>query len=283
MGRQVARRKSSAPTWWTVKGDLMHRCALAAAGKWLSIEDAASLCEDEPVLMYEARWVADQLKSALSGDLDAPNPARNLAWALVDSGGPYWMGRCEDFRSLKEADRLLVLHGGRYVPEGGRERFAKGLTELSLRVAGELLDEAEEDNWRFMLSEIFNPFAFLDAARRMDDSGTPEADRREGYRKARKRIDLLVQRKLKPPLIVDLKTSRYPATSAHLDDMVNDIAREYGEAAAQAYGKDIQCRILHVSFDGHIGWSDLITCASDPGAVAVPAHLHADEGRSSPD
>jgi hypothetical protein len=259
MGRQVARRKSSAPTWWTVKGDLIHRCALAAAGKWLSIEDAASLCEDEPVLMYEARWVADQLKSALSGDLDAPNPARNLAWALVDSGGPYWMGRCEDFRSLKEADRLLVLHGGRYVPEGGQERFAKGLTELSLRVAGELLDEAEEDNWRFMLSEIFNPFAFLDAARRMDDSGTPEADRREGYRKARKRIDLLVQRKLKPPLIVDLKTSRYPATSAHLDDMVNDIAREYGEPAAQAYGKDIQCRILHVSFDGHIDWSDLMS------------------------
>jgi hypothetical protein len=114
----------------------------------------------------------------------------------------------------------------------------------------------------------------------MDNAGIPEADRREGYRKARKRIDLLVQRKLKPPLIVDLKTSRYAATSAHLDDMVNHIAREYGEPAAKSYGKDIQCRILHVSFDGRIGWSDLMTCASDSNAVAVPAHSHADEGRS---
>jgi len=136
-----------------------------------------------------------------------------------------------------------------------------------------LLDEAEEDSWRFMLSEIFNPFAFLDAARRMDDAGIPEADRREGYRKARKRIDLLVQRKLKPPLIVDLKTSRYAATSAHLADMVNEIAREYGEPAAKAYGRDIQCRILHVSFDGRIGWSDLLTCAPDSDAVAVPRSL----------
>ena len=33
MGRQVARRKPSAPTWWTVKGDLIHRCALAAVLK----------------------------------------------------------------------------------------------------------------------------------------------------------------------------------------------------------------------------------------------------------
>ena len=280
MGRQVARRERSAPTWWTVKGDLIHRCALAAAGKWLSIEAATSLCEDEPVLMYEARWVADQLKSALSGDLDTPNPDRNLAWALVDSGGPYWMGRCEDFKYLKEADQQLALQGGWYLLEDGRERFAKGLTELSLCVAEELLDEAERDHWRFMHSEIFNPFAFLDAARRMDYSGIPEADRGEGYRKARKRIDLLVQRKLKPPLIVDLKTSRYPATSSRLDRMANDIVRDYGEPAAQAYGKDIQCRILHVSFDGHIGWSSPMTCASDSDAVAVPARSHADEGRS---
>jgi hypothetical protein len=257
MGRQVAPREASAPTWWTVKGDLIHRCALAAAGKWLSIEDATSLCEDEPVLMYEARWVADQLKGALSGDLDTSNQDRNLAWALVDSGGPYWMGRCDDFKHLEEADQRLVLQGGVYVMKSGEERFAKGLTELSLCVAGELLDEAEEDSWRFMLSEISNPFVFLDVARRMDDAGIPEADRREGYRKARRRIDLLVHRKLKPPLIVDLKTSMYPAASARLDGMVNDIAREYGEPAAQAYGKDIQCRILHVSFDGCISWSDL--------------------------
>jgi hypothetical protein len=68
MGRQVARRKPSAPIWWKVKGDLIHRCALAAAGKWLSIEDAARPYEDEPVVMYEGRWVADQLKSVLSGE-----------------------------------------------------------------------------------------------------------------------------------------------------------------------------------------------------------------------
>lgn len=125
MGRQVARRKPSAPTWWTVKGDLIHRCALAAAGKWLSIEDATSPHEDEPVLMYEARWVADQLKSALTGDLDTPNQDRNLAWALVDSGGPYWMGRCNDFKNLKEVDRQLVLQGGAYVLKGGRNALQR--------------------------------------------------------------------------------------------------------------------------------------------------------------
>jgi hypothetical protein len=56
-------------------------------------------------------------------------------------------------------------------------------------------------------------------------------------------------------------------------------AREYGEPATRAYGNDIQCRILHVSFYGRIGWSDLMTCASDSDAVAVPAHSRADEGR----
>jgi hypothetical protein len=82
-------------TWQTVKGTLIHRCAFAAAGKWLAVTTAAK--DDgrgEPVLMAEARWMAQTLSSAIRSAIraneDEESTGRDLAWALIDAGGPYW-------------------------------------------------------------------------------------------------------------------------------------------------------------------------------------------------
>ena len=261
------------PTWWTVKGVLIHRCALAAAGKWLNIEAASKIREgeDEPILVSEARWLASKLTDALSGDLDKedPNPDRDLAWALVDAGGPYWTGIYDEFRSLSEPDQILVLEGDRELAlETGRTPAVEDLTELSVCVARKLLHKAKQDDWRSMLSEIVNPFAFLDAACGIDEADIAKADRRKIYRETRQRIDLFVQRKLKPPLIVDLKTSRYEPEGADLSDTVDEVARKYGPPAVKAYGRDIQCQVLYLSFGGRAAWSDLVTSSPRKDSAA---------------
>jgi hypothetical protein len=246
--RAIVRQDPLAPSWQMVKGDLIHRCALAAAGKWLSIEEASEICEGEPVLVYEARWLASKLEGALSGDLEKtdPNPDRDLAWALIDPGGPYWTGHCDEFQNLSAPDRSRAL---------------KGLTDQSVRTAQELLDEAERDDWGFVLSEAFNPFAFLDAARGADKDGRKDKRYKfEAYKEARKRMDLLIQRKLKSPLIVDLKNRTREPTPDILNKLVDEVARDYGIPAAKVYGRDIQCRVLYLTFTGRVTWSELRSC-----------------------
>jgi hypothetical protein len=79
-------KKRGQPTWQSVKGTLIHRCVLAAGGKWLTVRDAGRLSGlfnlQEPNLIAEARWMARQLGPALEQRDD------RLAWALIDSGGP---------------------------------------------------------------------------------------------------------------------------------------------------------------------------------------------------
>ena len=38
-------KKCRQPTWQSVKGTLIHRCVLAAGGKWLTARDAARLSD----------------------------------------------------------------------------------------------------------------------------------------------------------------------------------------------------------------------------------------------
>ena len=193
------------PTWHTVKGILTHRCALAAAGKWLWIGSAKENWRGEPCFVAEARWVAQQLAYGFEG-------YQYLAWALVDSGGPHWSRAYDDFMGLSEDDQHRVLEGNRDSPPEEDENLS--LEELSVRVAQELLAEAERDKWQFLLSEIFNPFRFLDA--------------RTGNTRflARKRMDLLVQRsKNQIPLIVDLKTGQRERTANYLAQEVDELRR----------------------------------------------------------
>ncbi len=71
-------KKSRQPTWQSVKGTLIHRCVLAAGGKWLTVHDAARLSDlfnlQEPNLIAEARWMAQQLGPALERQLTDLSP-----------------------------------------------------------------------------------------------------------------------------------------------------------------------------------------------------------------
>jgi hypothetical protein len=68
MGAQPT-KKCRQPAWQSVKGNLIHRCVLAAGGKWLTVRDAARLSDlfnlQEPNPISEARWMAQQLGPTL--------------------------------------------------------------------------------------------------------------------------------------------------------------------------------------------------------------------------
>jgi hypothetical protein len=66
------------------EGTLIDHCVLAAGGKWLSVRDAARLSDlfnlQEPNLIAEARWMAQQLGPALEqrAAVGSPRPGRNI-------------------------------------------------------------------------------------------------------------------------------------------------------------------------------------------------------------
>lgn len=64
-------KKCRQPTWQSVKGTLIHRCVLAARGKWLTVHDAARRSDlfnlQEPNLIAEAPWMAQPLVFCAAG------------------------------------------------------------------------------------------------------------------------------------------------------------------------------------------------------------------------
>lgn len=214
------------PTWQSVKGGLIHRCVLAAPSKWLTVYQAqepdVQHGAPEPHLVAEARWMARQLRAALVDE----DP--RMAWSLIDSGGPRWIGPYDYDKSLSLCDRVKAV---------------EDLEELVMTAANALLDRAREDHWEDMLSEVFDPFARLNAF----------TDREK--RATNWRINLLVHRGRKAPLIVDLKTGLHPLD---VDSMAADVARKYGDEVAGIINTNVRCQVLGLSFDGDHRWSQVV-------------------------
>lgn len=221
------RRNSQSPTWQSVKGELIHRCVLAAAGKWLTIAQAAQPDDQngltEPHLAAEARWMAQVLGTALNDGDD------QMAQALIDSGGPRWSGPYNNFLSLGPGDRQKAI---------------KGLEELAVTTAHALLELARRDHWDRILSEVVDPFAMLNSFTYQEKIA------------ANRRIDLLVHRGRYSPLIVDLKTS---VVLADVDELAQKVAGTYGQLVADVLDIRIRCQVLGISFDGDYLWSETIT------------------------
>jgi hypothetical protein len=243
------------PTWQKIKGILIHRCVLAAAAKWLALTDAAK--DDgsgEPLFVSEARWMARKLSSALQEALraeeDEESLGRDLAWALIDAGGPRWIGNYNDFKyGLKPGEQQAAL---------------SGLEDQAVFVARELLRKADADRWRFMLSEVQNPFAF---------PGAEDAAERKA---SRSRLDLMVQRRPtregreRPLLIIDLKTTTGPVPAEKLRKGEIEVIEKYGRPAARILGRAVCCRVVNVTFDlQHAAWSDgeLVAPPTDHGVA----------------
>lgn len=218
------------PTWQTVKGILIHRCALAAAGKWLTVRDAASLVEfgstREPDLVAEARWMAQQLGPALE-----QHDAR-LVWALIDSGGPRWTRTYDDYLSLDDAGQGLAV---------------ADLEDLAVTTAKAILDMAHDDQWEDIRTEVSDPFARLAAY-------TAKAKKTANWR-----IDLLAHRGRRSPVVVDLKTGDDPADPSYVNTLAVQVAGQYGHEVATIIGSRVTCRVLYVAFDGSHMWSDATT------------------------
>lgn len=219
---------SRQPTWQAVKGTLIHRCALAAAGKWLRVDDAASPAgwdggRGEPELVAEARWMAQQLGLALEQHDDT------LGWALVDSGGPYWAKTYDEYCRLDNAGQSLAV---------------ADLEHLAVTTAQAILDMACADQWEDIRTEVSDPFAYLVAY-------TAEAKK-----EANRRIDLLAHRGRRPPVVVDLKTSRNLAGPTRIDALATEVAEKYGREVAAIIGSQVACRVLWVAFDRACTWSD---------------------------
>lgn len=151
-----------------------------------------------------------------------------MAWSLIDSGGPRWIGPYDDYKRLSPRDRV---------------KATADLEELVVTAANTLLDKAREDHWEDMLSEVFDPFARLNAF-------TAREKRATNWR-----IDLLVHRGRKAPLIVDLKTGLHPLD---VDSMAADVARKYGDEVAGIINTKVRCQVLGLSFDGDHRWSQVV-------------------------
>lgn len=209
-------------SWQELKGVLLHRCVLAAAGKPLTVASAKRKvinCDGgrSPDLASEAQWLARRLAQALR-DEDAER-----VWPLIDAGGPRWVLAYSQFLALSATDRRRVL---------------AGLEPLAAEAATALLDQAATDGWQSMLSEVLDPVAFLKARK-----GMPVP-----------RLDLLVRRE-DTPLIVDLKTGAGKASSRCLDADLSDVMSLYGEPLAREWGDPIACQVLYLSFGGGHRWS----------------------------
>jgi hypothetical protein len=80
-------KKCKQPTWQLVKGTPDPSLRAGRRRQWLTVRDAARLSVlfnlQEPNLIAEARWMAQQLGPALEQRDD------RLVWALIDSGEPY--------------------------------------------------------------------------------------------------------------------------------------------------------------------------------------------------
>lgn len=164
--------------------------------------------------------MAQQLSQALE------SKDKQMAWALIDSGGPYWVKLYDDFQALG----------------GDRERAIENLEELSVVAARAILDRARKDRWIRVLSEAIDPFAMISA-------------RTEDQRKrANLRIDLLVDRGQRSPLIVDLKTGERP----DVDDEVAGVTAKYSPLVTAAVSGPVRFQVLGLSFDGEVEWSDTI-------------------------
>jgi hypothetical protein len=84
MGAQPT-KKCRQPAWQSVKGNLIHRCVLAAGGKWLTVRDAARLSDlfnlqepnliagirlaDKPSPLYQLHVLSTLLRARISGDI----------------------------------------------------------------------------------------------------------------------------------------------------------------------------------------------------------------------
>lgn len=223
------------PTWKSVKGDLIHRGVLASAGKWLTVREARQPDRlhgaPEPHLVAEARWMAKQLTIALVDE----DP--RLAWSLVDSGGPRWVGPYNDYQSLSPRDRAKAL---------------EDLEDIVVSAANALLDRAQEDYWEDILSEVFDPFARLNAF-------TTEKKRAANWR-----IDLLVHRGREVPLIVDLKTGEQVN---NVDTLAKHLAGKYGKRVAGITNTDVDCQVLGLSLDGDHRWSRIVVARPEQNDV----------------
>lgn len=209
-------------SWQTMKGVLIHRAVLAAAGKPLTVTAArrtVTNCDGgrSPELVSEAQWVARRLTQALQ-DEDA-----ETAWALIDAGGPRWVRDYENYCALSRGDRRRAL---------------EDLEHLAVVAAEALLERATTNGWTEMLSEVLDPVVFLGARR-----GVPIP-----------RLDLLVRRH-EEPLIVDLKTGAGKAASRCLDSDLAGVRSVYGEPFAREWGGPVACQVLYLSFDGGHRWS----------------------------
>jgi hypothetical protein len=220
------RDSSLEPTWQSVKGGLIHRCVLAAPSKWLTVYQAQEPDEQhgvpEPHLVAEARWMAKQLRTAFVDE----DP--RMAWSLIDSGGPRWIDPYDDYKSLSLRDRVKTV---------------EDLEELVMTAANTLLDRAREDHWEDMLSEVFDPFARLNAFTAQEKKAVNQ------------RIDLLVHRVRLTPLIVDLKTGVH---LLDVDSIAADVARKYGNDVASITNTKVRCQVLGLTFDGDCRWSQVV-------------------------
>jgi len=218
------------PTWQKVKGTLIHRCALAAAGKWLTIRDASRTDRlsgtPEPHLVAEARWLARRLSTALTERDD------ETAWSLIDSGGPRWAAAYDDYLALSKAAQAKAV---------------ADLERLATVTAAALLRMARRDDWDAILTEAIDPYAYL------------LAETKGSRREANQRIDLLARRDGRPPVIVDLKTGEEPATDETAGRHAVSVADKYGHVAATIIGGPVVCRALYVTFDGETSWSGPVT------------------------
>lgn len=214
------------PTWQSVKGGLIHRCVLAAASKWLTMHQAlepdAQHGAPEPHLVAEARWMARHLMTVLVDE------EPRLAWSLIDSGGPRWIGPYDDYK------RLSIR---------GRTKAVEDLEELVVTTANALLDRAREDHWEDLLSEVFDPFAKLNGF---------TAKKKKAVNQ---RIDLLIHCGRRTPLIVDLKTGVH---LLDIDSMAAEVTRKYGEDVAGIINANVRCQVLGLSFDGDHRWSRVV-------------------------
>lgn len=222
----VKRIPGNPPNWHSVKGGLIHRCVLAAPSKWLTIQQARKPDRQhgypEPHLVAEARWMAQQLTTAL--DDDDPR----LAWSLIDSGGPRWAGPYNDYKNLSDSDRVKAV---------------VNLEDLAVAGANALLERAREDHWEDMLSEVFDPFARLNAFTNREKRAT------------NRRIDLLVHCGPNAPLIVDLKTGGH---RFDVDSMAEEVASKYGDEVAGIINDTVRCQVLGLTFDGECTWSEVV-------------------------
>jgi hypothetical protein len=232
------------PGWVQVRGDLVHRCVLAAAAKPL---DFATAMDDSNArgLVQMAAWTARRLSESL------PEAARDdgdlqLVWALIDSGGPNWTGHYDDFVGLvrDEDDE----HGKQ------EQRWAyQDLERLSVAAAWALVRYGRKDNWVKLLTEIIDPYAFLE---------TDSSDR----------VDLLVTRwgnrsgNRRRPLIVELRTSVKAYGYEALLKVAEDTRDKHGTRVATLAKRDVDCVCLNISLpedrpdlEPARRWSDVVT------------------------